>query len=46
MTRELLAETAGLPFSVAIDGEGRVCGSVRKGLDGATAQALVAGCLR
>ena len=46
MTRELLAETAGLPFSVAIDGEGRVCGSARKGLDGATAQALVAGCPR
>lgn len=46
LVKELAAGTSGLPFSVAIDGGGRPCGSQRKGLDAAAAQALVAVCSR
>lgn len=41
-----IAGTSGLPFSVAVNDEGKICGSVRQGLDGSTAGALVAGCVR
>lgn len=40
----LLMRTAGLPYSVAIDGRGRICGDVAGGLDGAKARTLVARC--
>ncbi len=46
LVRELVSETSGLPFSVAMDNDGRACGSVRRGLDGPAAEALVARCLR
>ncbi len=42
--KELAAETAGLPYSIAVDHEGRTCGAHRKGLDQASAEALVAHC--
>lgn len=44
LTKELPGETGGLPFSIAVDGDGRTCGSVRVGLDGPGAAALVARC--
>lgn len=44
LAKALTAATSGLPFSMAIDGSGQQCGSERKGLDGASAKALVAGC--
>jgi thiol-disulfide isomerase/thioredoxin len=46
LTKELAAETSGLPFSMAVDRDGRACGTFRKGMDGASAQALVAQCSR
>lgn len=46
LVRDLAGETSGLPFSVATDGEGHACGSMRQGLDGPTAEALVTRCLR
>ncbi|TGX52663.1 hypothetical protein E5A73_13520 [Sphingomonas gei] len=46
LARALRAETSGLPFSMAVDGDGRECGSARLGLDAARAEALVAGCVR
>jgi thiol-disulfide isomerase/thioredoxin len=46
LAKELGAETGGLPFSMAVDRDGRSCGTFRKGMDGASAQALVAQCSR
>ncbi len=37
-------QTRGLPFSVAVDADGKVCGRVRGGLDGAKARALILAC--
>lgn len=42
--RELMGQTAGLPFSVAIDAKGKACGVIRKGLDAQAAAVLVANC--
>lgn len=44
--KELMGQTAGLPFSVGIDAKGKTCGVIRKGLDAQTAAALVANCMR
>ncbi|WP_294324165.1 hypothetical protein [uncultured Sphingomonas sp.] len=41
---DLFGETAGLPFSVAIGGDGRPCGSHRGVLSAARVAALRAGC--
>jgi thiol-disulfide isomerase/thioredoxin len=46
LAKDLAAETAGLPFSMAIDRNGRGCGTFRKGMDGASAKALVVQCSR
>lgn len=46
LMRVVMGETAGLPFSMAVDGEGRACGSFRRGLDGQTTAALIARCAR
>lgn len=36
--------TSGLPFSLATDSRGRVCGETRRGLTARATQALIAGC--
>jgi thiol-disulfide isomerase/thioredoxin len=46
LAKELATETGGLPFSMAVDHHGRPCGTFRKGMDGASAEALVAQCSR
>lgn len=42
---ELAPVSAGLPFAVAIDRDGRPCASERRGLDAGRVRALVARCL-
>ncbi len=46
LAKAVAAETSGLPFALAVDGQGRACASVRQGLDGARAEALVARCVQ
>jgi hypothetical protein len=41
---ELLARTPGLPYSVAIGADGRICAEQRGGLDEPRARALVLRC--
>lgn len=41
---ELLAKTAGLPFSVAIGGDGRPCALHRGGMTAASARGMVEAC--
>lgn len=43
---ELLKRTPGLPYSVAIGGNGALCGEWRGGLDPVRARALVTACRR
>ncbi|VVS98727.1 conserved exported hypothetical protein [Sphingomonas sp. EC-HK361] len=40
----LFRDSAGLPYSIAIDESGRVCADRRDGLDAAKARAMVAAC--
>lgn len=44
LAKELAGRTVGLPFSVAINSKGNMCGVVRKGLNARTVAALVAAC--
>lgn len=46
LMQDVAAGTAGLPFSLGVNGDGEICGSARQGLDGQSAKALVARCLR
>jgi thiol-disulfide isomerase/thioredoxin len=40
----LFADVSGLPYSVAVDADGRPCGDSRRGLDADRARALVRAC--
>lgn len=42
--RALFADVAGLPYSVAVDERGRMCGDSRRGLDAARTRALLRAC--
>jgi len=46
LARELATETGGLPFTMAVDRDGRPCATFRKGMDRASAEALAAQCSR
>lgn len=46
LAAEVERRSAGLPFSLAVDGDGRICAAHAEALDSAKAAAMVAACRR